>query len=61
MNPSRVHLAEKFGLWLIGLMWLLPLLSPRHQLPIPSFYSELTAFVLGLLALGVLWQKEKFG
>jgi O-antigen ligase len=39
-------------------MWVLPFLSPRHQLPIPSFYGELTAFVLGMLAMCALWQKK---
>ncbi|OIQ77454.1 O-antigen ligase [mine drainage metagenome] len=56
-SPDRQPV-ETFGLWLIGLMWVLPFLNPRHQLPIPSFYGELFAFVLGMLALMTLFRKE---
>lgn len=55
--PNK-RLTEQFSLWLVGLMWVLPFLSPRHQLPISSFYGELTAFVLGMLAMLALWKKE---
>ncbi len=58
LNNPHKFIGEKLSLWLIGLMWVLPLLSPGHQLPIPSFYSELTAFLLGLLALASLLQKS---
>lgn len=58
MNIRARPLAEKLGLLLIGLMWVLPFLSPRHRLPIPSFYGELTAFVLGMAAICTLWQKQ---
>jgi O-antigen ligase len=39
-------------------MWVLPFLSFRHGPPIPSFYGELTAAALGVVALGVLLRKE---
>lgn len=42
------------GLWLIGLMWLLPFLQPHHRAPIPSFYTEWLAFALGLAASTLL-------
>ncbi len=41
---------NRLGLWLLGLMCLLPFLSAHHQLPIPSFYGELAAAWLGLAA-----------
>lgn len=39
-------------------MCVLPFLSPRHRLPIPGFYGELMAVMLGILAICALWQKE---
>ena len=45
---------NRIGLWLLGLMCLLPFLSAHHQLPIPSFYGELAAAVLGLAATSAL-------
>ncbi len=57
LNLSDKNWIAVVSLYLIGLMWVLPFLSPRHQLPIPSFYSELTAFVLGMLAMCALWKK----
>lgn len=38
------------GLFLTGLMCLLPFLLSRHQLPIAAFWNEWLAMVLGLLA-----------
>lgn len=35
---------------LLGMMLSLPFLQPLHSMPIPSFYSECLALVLGLLA-----------
>ncbi len=46
------------GLWLVGLMWVLPFLSFRHSPPIPSFYGEWTAAGLGLAALAALLRRE---
>ena len=45
-------------LWLVGLMWVLPFLSFRHQLPIPSFYGELIAAALGLASMALLLRKQ---
>jgi O-antigen ligase len=42
------------SLILIGLAWTLPFLQPVHHFPMPSFYSEWLAIVLGLLALAPL-------
>jgi O-antigen ligase len=42
------------GVTLVGLMWLLPFLQPRHRYPLTSFYSEWLAVALGLAALAVL-------
>lgn len=52
----------RVSLWLVGLMFVLPLLSYHHFLPIPSFYGEWIAAVLGLVALGLFmlnryWQE----
>lgn len=58
MNKFNPLLTEKAGLGFIGLMCVLPFLAPYHRLPIPSFYGELTAFVLGMLAMCALWRKE---
>ncbi len=58
MIPPTQKLPEQASLGLVTLMWVLPFLIPHHQLPIPSFYGELTAFVLGMLAMLALWRKE---
>jgi O-antigen ligase len=47
-------LPVRVSLWLVGLMWCLPFIQPRHYFPIPLFFSEWLAAVLGLAALGVL-------
>lgn len=41
----------RLSLWLVGLMFVLPFLGKHHLLPIPSFYNEWFAAVLGLAAL----------
>jgi len=48
------HCLDYIALLLIGLIPVLPMLQPYHTLPSPSFYSEWTAFVLGLTASVVL-------
>ena len=46
----------RVGLFLTGLMCLLPFLLSRHQLPIAAFWNEWLAVVLGLLAVvAVFW------
>jgi len=55
----------RVSLWLVGLMFVLPFLSPHHLLPIPSFYNEWAAAALGLAALGLFllnrfWQEMDF-
>lgn len=52
-NPPA-RFAPRLGLFLIGLMWTLPFLQPRHFYPLPLFYSEWLALFLGLAALCVL-------
>lgn len=51
MNKSATDTAARIALFLIGLMLVLPFLQPRHFLPLPLFYSEWLACVLGLAAL----------
>lgn len=51
---SPAHLSLAF----VGLFWMLPFLQPVHRLPLPTFYSEWLAFVLGLVALGLLATKR---
>lgn len=46
--------AARIALALTGLMWCLPFIQPRHYFPLPLFYSEWLAAVLGLVALSVL-------
>ncbi|HEY4646304.1 MAG TPA: hypothetical protein VIH25_08490, partial [Steroidobacteraceae bacterium] len=43
--------AARISLALVGLMWCLPFIQPRHHFPLPHFYSEWLAAVLGLAAL----------
>ncbi len=57
---SRSFLAH-ISLTLIGLMVVIPYLQYHHALPIPAFYTEYIAFVLGMAALvlflaGRYWQ-----
>jgi O-antigen ligase len=46
----RASLPDRLALVLAGLMLSLPFLLPWHSLPIPSFDSEVLAFLLGLMA-----------
>jgi O-antigen ligase len=48
----------KGALGLVGLMWVLPFLSPYHLLPLPSFYGEWLAALLGLAAISSLLLKD---
>jgi O-antigen ligase len=41
--------------WLFGWMFCLPFLLPLHGLPLPSFYAEWLAMLLGLAACAALW------
>jgi O-antigen ligase len=50
-NASRARIA----LTLTGLSWLLPFLSPNFHEPIPTFYGEAAAIVLGLAAITFLY------
>jgi O-antigen ligase len=50
--------SSKLSLWIVGLMFLLPFVNIYHQQPIPSFYAEWVAAVLGLLALSALLKQE---
>lgn len=44
----------RISLFIIGLMWFLPFLEYRHTNPVPSFYSEWWAALLGSLAMILL-------
>ncbi|SMB24085.1 putative Lipid A core-O-antigen ligase-like enyme [Sterolibacterium denitrificans] len=44
-------IAQRLTLLLLGLMLALPFLQPIHHHPIPSFYEEWLALLLGVLAL----------
>lgn len=52
-GPPRLTAAH-FSLAAIGLMWTLPFLQPYHHFPLPSFYGEWLALMMGLLALTFL-------
>ena len=54
-QPNRV---AWISLFLVGLMATLPFLQPRHFQPIPLFYSEWLAVVLGLAAVTLLLLKR---
>lgn len=41
----------RLSLILVGVMFALPFVQPRHYFPLPLFYSEWLALVLGLAAL----------
>lgn len=55
-NGHRLNL-NYISLMFIGLMFLLPFVSLYHDLPIPSFYGEWVAAVLGLAAMLPLLRK----
>lgn len=50
MKPSSTAFSLLCARALLGMMLSLPFLQPLHSLPIPSFYSECLALILGLLA-----------
>jgi hypothetical protein len=51
LPPSKVTFASRISLALSGLMVSLPFLNFHHSLPLPTFYTEWTAFALGTAAL----------
>ena len=56
MIPLRWHL--RLSLAAISLMLIVPFVTPHHLNPIPSFYQELSAVALSLLALSLLLRRE---
>lgn len=56
MTNFRWHL--RFSLGALCLMLIVPFLIPHHYNPIPTFYQELTAAALGLLAATLLLRRE---
>ncbi len=54
----RAITSPNVSLRLLGLMFLLPFVSPYHQQPIPSFYAEWVAASLGLVATFALLRKS---
>lgn len=48
----------RISLWLLGLMFTLPMLGYHHYLPIPSFYNEWFAAAQGLAALVLFVRKQ---
>jgi len=56
---SKITLASRISLALLGLMVSLPFLNFHHSLPLPTFYTEWMAFALGTAALLALaWGKQ---
>jgi O-antigen ligase len=53
-SNARAPLAASLALGLLGLAWVVPFFSPNFQEPIGSFYGEVAAIVLGLVAVGCL-------
>lgn len=53
-TPS-IPFRHRVSLGLLGLMMVLPFVQPIHLQPIPSFYSELVAAIMGLLAASALF------
>jgi len=51
LPPSQITLVSRISLALLGLMVSLPFLNFHHSLPLPTFYTEWAAFVLGTAAL----------
>jgi O-antigen ligase len=50
-TPARLL---RISLWVTGLMWVLPFLVAGKLPPVPSFHAEMTAAVLGLVAMSAL-------
>lgn len=53
-----ISISPATALWVVGLMWLLPFVILHHHLPIPAFYGEWVAAVLGLAALSPLLRQS---
>ncbi len=53
-NNTSPTFAARASLYLIGLMAVLPFLQYHHTRPIPAFYTEYIAFILGTMALTLL-------
>lgn len=51
LPPSKITLASRISLALLGLMVSLPFLNFHHSLPLPTFYTEWMAFAFGTAAL----------
>jgi len=51
MDGSHLPFPTRLSLALCGLMATVPFLSPYHNFPFPTFYTEWLAFALGLAAL----------
>ena len=54
MDGPRTPFPLRPCLVLCGLMVSAPFLLPYHYFPFPTFYTEWSAFVIGLAALGVM-------
>ncbi len=54
MDGPRTAFPLRPCLVLCGLMVSAPFLLPYHYFPFPTFYTEWSAFVIGLAALGVM-------
>ena len=57
LPSGNSKLFARASLLLIGLAWTAPFLQPYHRYPLPSFYGEWLAVVLGLLALAPLLRR----
>ncbi len=53
-SKSRSVSLTHISLLLVGLMWVLPFLNPRHAYPLTRFYQEWWSALLGVLATGIL-------
>src|SRR6266581_1496874 len=62
LPPSRITLAPRISLALVGLMVSLPFLNFHHSFPLPTFYTEWISFALGTLALfGLVFASREGG
>jgi hypothetical protein len=61
LPASKITLASRISLALLGLMVSLPFLNFHHSLPLPTFYTEWTAFALGTAALLALAPGKQTG
>lgn len=58
-HPAKIELSH-VSLILLGLMWTLPFLYSRHELPLTTFYQEWGAAMLGLCAMSLLLAKRQY-